>query len=412
MKNAHIRILVILAIMTLVGIVSTQLYWLNRAIEQQDQVFNHNVHLALRNVVESLCEASGKDYPAVNPIEQVSSNYYLVRTNDQIDLANLEYLITAEVRKRAITQAFDYGVYDCQNDQMVFAENVNMNSEHPRTALPSLDNQEYYFGIYFPDKPQSLIAGLDLWKFTTVLTIIVILFFGYALFVILRQKRLSEIQRDFIDNVTHELKTPLATLSLASETLSEKAADPLVKYTQIIQNEVNRLKSNVENILETSFSENQHYLELETFQLGEFVKELINEYQLQYSSQMINWELLQSEDITITSNKSILEKALRNLIENAVKYGGKNISITLNQHINSTNLRITDDGQGIPSKYQNKIFDKFFRVPDKKDQHNANGFGLGLYIVKSSLKQVSGRIILVESKEGEGTSFLIMLPNG
>ena len=126
MKSAHIRILVILAIVTLVGIVSTQLYWLNRAIEQQDQVFNHNVHVALRNVVESLCEASGKDYPTVNPIEKVSGNYYLVRTNDQIDLANLEYLITAEIQKRAITEAFDYGVYDCQNDQMVFAENVNM----------------------------------------------------------------------------------------------------------------------------------------------------------------------------------------------------------------------------------------------------------------------------------------------
>ncbi|MEQ9306616.1 MAG: sensor histidine kinase, partial [Marinoscillum sp.] len=79
MKNAHIRVLVILAILSLVGIIGTQLHWLSRAIEQQDQVFNHNVQVALRNVVESLCEANGKDFPSVNPIEQVSGNYFIVR---------------------------------------------------------------------------------------------------------------------------------------------------------------------------------------------------------------------------------------------------------------------------------------------------------------------------------------------
>ena len=126
MKNAHIRVLVVLAILSLVGIIGTQVFWLNRAIAQQDQVFNHNVQVALRNVVESLCEANGKDCPSVNPIEQISGNYFIVRTNDRIDLKNLEYLISAEIKKRAITQDFEYGVYDCANDQMVYAENVNL----------------------------------------------------------------------------------------------------------------------------------------------------------------------------------------------------------------------------------------------------------------------------------------------
>ena len=356
--------------------------------------------------------ANGKDYPNINPIEQVSGNYYLVRTNDQIDLANLEYLITAEIRKRAITQAFDYGVYDCQNDQMVFAENVNMKSINTTNSLPYLDDQEYYFGVYFPNKPQSIIAGLDLWKFTTFLTIIVILFFGYALFVILRQKRLSEIQRDFIDNVTHELKTPLSTLSLASDTLSEKAGEPLAKYTHIIQNEVRRLKSNVENILETSFSESQNTVAIETFDLNSLVKELIDQYRLQYASQMIQWDVKGKGGESMHSNKPIIEKALRNLMENAVKYGGKNIFIRLRQENNKINLEIGDDGRGIPEKYQSKVFAKFFRVPDKLDQHNVKGFGLGLYIVKSSLKKIGGKITLVKSQEGFGTTFLITFPHG
>ena len=126
MKNAHIRVLVVLALLSLIGIFSTQIFWLNRAIAQQDQVFNHNVQVALRNVVESLCEASGKDFPSVNPIEQVSGNYFIVRTNDQIDIRNLEYLISAEIKKRAISEDFEYGVYDCASDQIVYADNVNL----------------------------------------------------------------------------------------------------------------------------------------------------------------------------------------------------------------------------------------------------------------------------------------------
>ena len=397
--------------MTLVGIVSTQLYWLNRAIEQQDQVFNHNVHVALRNVVESLCEANGKDYPSVNPIEQVSRNYYLVRTNDQIDLANLEYLITAEIQKRAITQAFDYGVYDCQNDQMVFAENVNVGNKQSRSALPSLNDQDYYFGVYFPNKPESIIAGLDLWKFTTALTIVVILFFGYALFVILRQKRLSEIQRDFIDNVTHELKTPLATLSLASDTLEVKTSEPLKKYTRIIQNEVKRLKSNVEDILESSFTESKNTISKETFDVKELIENLVAEYRLQYAAKMISWEV-NGPGFQLHSSKSIIEKVIRNLIENAVKYGGRTISVRLQKVAHHTSIKLSDDGQGIPLQYQQKVFKKFFRIPDKLDQHNVKGFGLGLYIVKSSLKQIKGKIEIVESTMGKGTTFLITLPNG
>ncbi|MEO1253621.1 MAG: sensor histidine kinase, partial [Bacteroidota bacterium] len=225
MKNAHIRVLIILAVMSLFGIVGTQVFWLNRAIEQQDQVFNYNVQVALRNVVESLCEANGKDFPAINPIEQVSANYFIVRTNDRIDLANLEYLISAEIKKRSISQDFEYGVYDCANDLMVYAENVNLTDAKTQNRLPVLKNDEYYFGVYFPEKSKSLIAGFDLWKFTAAISLAVIIFFGYALFVILRQKRLSEIQKDFINNVSHELKTPLSTLSLATNSISSHVGE-------------------------------------------------------------------------------------------------------------------------------------------------------------------------------------------
>lgn len=412
MKSNHIRILVVLAIATLIGIISTQVYWLAKAIDQQDQVFNHNVHLALRNVVESLCETSGKDYPVVDPIERVSNNYYLVKTNDQINISNLEYLITAEISKRAITQDFDYGVYDCLNDEMVFAENVNLEKEKSRNTLPTLENQEYYFGVYFPNKPQSILAELDLWKFTTLLTGVIILFFGYALFVILRQKKLSEIQKDFINNVTHELRTPLATLALASETLVHKTESSSMKYVDIIRSEVIRLQSNVEWILKASIAENHRKITKEAVDVEAFIWKLVEEYKLQYSSLMVTWKIAGSANRRVNIDRSIVEQAMRNLLDNAIKYGGKMVEVSLDQDQRHTRIRIRDDGKGIEKKYHSKIFTKFFRVPEEDHQHNEKGFGLGLFIVKSSLKRMKAKISVDTKGNEKGISFLISIPNG
>ncbi|WP_421763582.1 sensor histidine kinase [Ekhidna sp.] len=411
MRNVHIRVLVILAVLSLLGIVGTQVFWLNRAIAQQDQVFNYNVQVALRNVVESLCEANGKDFPAVNPIEQVSGNYFIVRTNDKIDLTNLEYLISAEIKKRSISQDFEYGVYDCANDRMVYAENVRLGGERSQDIMPVLKNDEYYFGIYFPDKSRSLIAGFDLWKFTSAISLVVIIFFGFALFVILRQKRLSEVQRDFINNVSHELKTPLATLSLASSTLAERNTEGNNKYVQIIKKEVSRLQKNVEDILHSSLAESDATIKKELVDIDQFLDPLIKEVKEQYSNQMIDWKLTISISKQIYTNLKLLENILRNLIDNAVKYGGKEISIEAHQSDKKTEISISDNGSGIAPEYQKQVFKKFFRVPENNNQHNQKGFGLGLHIVASEVKKLKGKISL-KSKPGVGSTFKITIPNG
>ena len=411
MKNAHIRMLIILAVMSLLGIVGTQVFWLNRAIEQQDQVFNYNVQVALRNVVESLCEANGKDFPTVHPVEQISGNYFIVRTNDRIDLANLEYLISAEIKKRSISQDFEYGVYDCASDKMVYTENVTLASAEKKDPIPILKNDEYYFGVYFPEKSKSLMAGFDLWKFTTAIAMVVILFFGYALFVILRQKRLSEIQKDFINNVSHELKTPLSTLSLASQSITNHVGDGGNKYMEIIKGEVSRLTNSVDTILHASFSENKHALQKEDIELVAFFDSLLHEFQNQYASHMIHWSLNLNAKKSLRTDPVVLQKILRNLVENAVKYGGKNITLDVLQDQTKTMISVIDDGQGIAKIHQNKIFRKFYRVPETQHQHNQKGFGLGLRIVKTSARLLGGKVE-VNSQEGEGSTFKLTLPNG
>lgn len=409
MRNSHIRILVVLAILTLIGIVSTQVHWLNRAVDQQSQVFNHNVQVALRNVVESLCEASGKEFPDGNPIEQVSGNYFIVKTNDRIDLKTLEYLITAEVRKRSITEDFEYGVYDCQNDQMVYADNVNLVSMEHKDFFPELKEEEYYFGVYFPSKSRTILQGLDLWKFTTILTVVVVVFLGYGLFVILRQKRLSEIQRDFINNVTHELKTPVATLSLASATLSEKLKDDGGKYVEIIQQETARLQGHLEKVLKGSMLEESKKPTVKEVRLGEFLQAALERYRQQYQRNMVEWEL--NSDIELAKvNVDLIDNILSNLVDNAVKYGASKISIGASCSAKII-ITVTDNGDGISEQDQKKIFKKFYRVPETNDQHNVKGFGLGLFIVKESVRRLKGSID-VSSKLGQGSTFTITFPNG
>ena len=126
MTNAPIRIVVLLSVLSLAGIIATQVYWANRAISSQEQQFNHSVQMALRNVVESLCEIDGNDFPSSDPIEQVANNYFVVHTKNRIKPGNLEYLLKAELQKRSIDQNFEYGVYDCQTDQMVYGNFVSL----------------------------------------------------------------------------------------------------------------------------------------------------------------------------------------------------------------------------------------------------------------------------------------------
>lgn len=411
MKNAHIRVLVVLAILSLLGIVGTQVFWLNRAIAQQDQVFNYNVQVALRNVVESLCEANGRDFPSINPIEQISGNYFIVRTNDRIDLTNLEYLISAEIKKRAISQNFEYGVYDCASNQMVYADNIMVSNNRNHDPIPVLKNDEYYFGVYFPEKSRTLYAGIDLWKFTAVITLVVILFFGYALFVILRQKRLSEVQKDFINNVSHELKTPLATLTLASDTLSGKVSGEHTKYLDIITKEVSRLQKSVENILHASVVESDSSVQKERIALNAFLTELMEQYKETYQSKMVGWELHGMAPKEVLIDTGLLKNCLDNLVDNAVKYGGKNIRMAMEQNEQHVTISISDDGMGIPKAHQKRIFQKFYRVPDVRQQHNRKGFGLGLQIVKSSIAKLRGKITCT-SVINEGSTFKITLPNG
>lgn len=217
------------------------------------------------------------------------------------------------------------------------------------------------------------------------------------------------MQKDFVNNVTHELQTPLATLSLAAESITGKSAEKQSTYLGIIQNEIGKLQSNVNNILQASMVDATPKPTIEPLTINAFLDALVGDFRLQYASKMVEWELAGAVQTLVQTDKQILETALRNLVDNAIKYGGRNIAIGCQEESGKVMISITDDGKGIADKYRPHVFKKFYRVPEEENQQHASGFGLGLYMVKKSLQRVGASIIL-KSSVGKGSTFTINLP--
>lgn len=232
-----------------------------------------------------------------------------------------------------------------------------------------------------------------------------------------QQRRLTELKNDFISNVTHELKTPIATVSVAIEALQSfgVAQNPQMtqEYLAISKNELNRLTLLVDKVLKMATFEQQGlHLNLETVDVAEVTQQVIGSMKLQldkYHAQ-VSFDKM-GHDFSLNADRIHLTNVVYNLLDNALKYSGETtptINLTLNANESEISLSVTDKGIGIAPEYQNKVFDKFFRVPTG-DTHNVKGYGLGLNYVASVVKQHSGQIA-VQSEMGQGSTFCITLP--
>lgn len=409
MQNAPIRILIVLATVALAGIIASQMYWVNMALSNENQQFDHSVKMALNNVVEGLCQIEGNDIPLNNPIDRISNNYYIVRTKNRINLESLEYLLKAELEKRAISQDFEYGLYDCESDHMVYGDIVHLSSDPPakkNSIFPDLEGEAYYFGIYFPGRARGFFRDLQFWQITTLLVIIVILFMGYGLFVILKQKRLRDIQRDFVNNITHEFKTPIATLKIASEVFSNadvEQPERLKKYGEIAHLETQRLEGQVSQLLKNSLLERKPKFEKVRLKLQPILHRVVQT--LKPAADVAGKSIFCSEStgsLSVLGNSDMLEAVFYNLLDNSIKYGGDQINIEIKEANHQVMVTISDNGPGIPDEYRRKVWKKFFRVPTG-NVHDVKGFGLGLYMVQNIMKNHQAMITLSQA----GNSFLL-----
>lgn len=245
-----------------------------------------------------------------------------------------------------------------------------------------------------------------------LLSLLIISCLFYLLKVIKQQKELSLIKNDLISNITHEFKTPIATVSTAIEAIENfnvlDDKEKTQKYLSLSSIQLKKLHQMVEKLLETAtLDSEQLLLQKETIDITDLIKRIVSKYQILSKEKTLIFST-NLAPIYAKLDPFHFENVISNLIDNAIKYGGENIEININAILNSVEINVADDGNGIENNQKEKIFDKFYRVP-KGNTHDVKGFGIGLYYCKKIINKHNGFINL--SLEKNKTIFKVTIPN-
>lgn len=418
MARQSIRIILVLASLALIGVGFIQWFWLDRAFDLKALQFNQSVKIALTSTAQRLLDYNHNKTKLLDPVSQLADDYFVVRVDDIIDANLLEIFLKEEFQKSHLSMDFEYGIYDCSTDKMVYGNYVSRNpvARPDTTNLPKWENQTYYFGVRFPARDSTLVSQMGIWLFSSGVLVFVFIFMILAMVMILKQKRLSEIQKDFINNMTHEFKTPLSSILASAETLRSileqegTPGDRTRRYLAIIHDEGKRLQNQVEAILKMANFETTR-LKKESVSLAVLIKKAVEaaEAAVTTAGGHIRIEA-PGAAVRLFADPLHLSNVFSNLIDNAIKYnpGQPEIHIAWVREGNQVRISVSDNGIGIPREQISRVFDKFYRVPTG-NIHNVKGFGLGLFYVKQVIRAHGGKIE-VQSEAGKGTTFGITLP--
>lgn len=415
MQRKSISRIIILGAVTLIGMLVVQAIWLKSSLDSRKSQFTQNVQSALRASASAIVIANGGDANVMKAVEQLSSNYFVVPINDVIQPQLLESILVNEFKLRNIEDSFEYSIYDCSNEKIVFGSYITQDEAISSvTEFPEIAKEDYYFSVLFPNISFHLINRMSIWLSSSVILVLIVIIYTYTLMMLFRQKKMADFQRDFINNMTHEFKTPLASISASSEIIISESMEPhrLKQYAGIIHKEAERLSKQVEKFLNLSKMEDElPSLKLAPLNLVALMEETRIHFENDIKVLNASFSFHSSVDNpVITNDKVYVSNCLFNLVDNALKYGGKPARVELRlQEVDkgSMLLEVIDNGNGIDSAVQQYLFDRFYRVPTG-DVHTVKGFGLGLYYVKLMSKILGGDIFLKKSNK-QGSIFVLKL---
>jgi two-component system phosphate regulon sensor histidine kinase PhoR len=445
MTRKTINAVIILGLISLMSVLFVQFYWIKKTVTAQEKdiaiqqkedslnlkQFSADVHIALRNVLESITTQHSDNSDLYGAVKQLKTNYFTVDIHEELNPYYLETLLIREFYAHNIHEDFQYGIYDCFSDSIDYGKMIHfskdslyaqVNDTTRKMEYPKIDvhNDGHYFTVFFPNvqfNRHNSDSGLGSpWIFMIIIVSVVFIFFAFAINIIVKQKRLSEIKNDFINNMTHELKTPISTIALSSDMLmrGDFSQDPekLKRYASIIYKENKRLENQVERVLNVAkMDKDTLHLKKEPFDMHDLISEAKDNFEFNQAEQGGEIQLdLQANQFLILADPVHVSNVIFNLLDNAIKYCEQTpaISIQTRNEKNGFVVEISDNGIGIKREDIKMIFDKFYRVPTG-NLHNVKGFGLGLYYVKIIIEQHGGNI-QVKSAIGKGTTFTIWLP--
>ena len=441
-----------MATISVVGILLIQFFFLKNSYDLNERQFHQLTTSALRGVASQINEYNAKVYHhnakpnEEGQVEQISNNYYVVNVNDVIDPKLLEHFLAVEFKKRNLNVTYEYGIYDCNSQKMIHGNIIRYDSIPPiqksvkncdsatcsieeimfekqynkvkakakrSCNLPTCEKFTYYFGVHFPDRSQFYNSRLLIWYFLNGILFFVVIFFGYAVYIIIKQKQLSEIQKNFINNLTHEFKTPIASIDLAAKVLSNPQIigqpERLAEYVKIVGQQNKRLSAHVEKLLQmATIEKTKLQLNLERIELNLFISESILEFKNSQNGREYNVKFESSTDNAfVNADKLHFSNLIFNILDNAIKYCTvvPEIIIRLTKSNSCYIIWFEDNGIGIPSNDRKKIFNRFYRVPTG-NVHDVKGFGLGLDYVKKIVLRHGWRIKVAENSR-KGSTFIV-----
>jgi two-component system, OmpR family, phosphate regulon sensor histidine kinase PhoR len=410
--------IILLGLIAIIGILVAQLLWTKEAFNLEEKKFSQKAHIALLEVVKKLYEGANHDLPTVNPVEKLSNDYYIVNIDNDFEPAVLEFYLKTEFAKINLTTDFEYAMYNCQSDEMVYGNYVSLSNNAKKSSsihFPKQKNLVYYFAIRFPNETNYLFSSLKFWFVLSLALIVILLVYVYSIFTILQQKKYADLQRDFINNMTHEFKTPLSSILIASNYLNKQEKitqdEKLEKYTQIIINQSNKLNSHIEKILNIAkWDATPMVLEKEKIDVLQRLEETIENITLKYATVDVKIETI-LHNVFVEADAFHFSNLVYNLIENSIKYSESKPEITIKIVRIDAHLKLDfiDNGIGIPEKNLPFIFDKFYRISSQKS-NEVNGFGLGLYYVKKVATLHRWKLFAKNNPEKGITITILMQP--
>lgn len=419
MRSATLKWMVLAGCVVIALIVGTQLYWLKHIYELEQRQFRTNVVKSIRGLFEDIdLSVSPASHLKQIITVQPDPNTFIIKADSLPPRDTLFNYLSNELADFDVVTDCLVGAYDKTKQAYIYKGFIGSTNSQPSpdpVNLQVFPADYHYILMHFPDREKYILAQMNFWIIGSLILILVLAGLAVSLFYFYKQKFLVEIQKDFVNNFTHEFKTPLAVMKIASEVLAQpgivKQPERMGKYTSIIKHETEHLQNQVERLLKMAVSEQRELpVEMQLFSVKELIDQALAKLQplIEASSARISVKL-DDEDVQITADKTHLELAIVNLIENGIKYS-KSPSILIEAGKNETEsfIAVKDNGVGIDRKYYKNIFKKFYRVPTG-DVHNVKGFGLGLNFVKKIVEAHNGKIV-VNSVPGIGTEFKIILP--
>jgi len=408
-------LIVILITLSLLGIILIQISWIkNSAIVKKEQ-FAQNIYEAITNVGNEIIHRK-QTMLGDNDMSRLFSQYSSIRTESVIDDAELKELLKRELKRQGIDQQFEYSI--TKNMGFVTMQSPGFRTEYYSTPykVPLTNNpimlEELL--VYIIEPQEYLVKSMTWMVMASLLfTGVIIAAFALTVRTLFSQKKLSEMKSDFINNMTHEFKTPLATISLAVDALNNQRVisdtDKIKYYSGIIKDENRRMNKQVEKILQAAQLEKKELkLNLQKLNVHEVIEKVVGNaaLQLQEKEAVVHLDLKATSTLTF-ADEVHFANLINNLLDNALKYSDARPEVTistqnLGKHIY---IKVADNGIGMSKETQHRIFEKFYRA-HTGNLHNVKGFGLGLSYVKAIVDAHGGKVS-VDSTLGKGSTFTV-----